>query len=138
MKSLANKIAKVQQEIGVLSKDAKNPFFKSTYLTLNELLANLKPLEEKHKLTTVQIPSHVDGKPSLKIYVYDLESDESLEDNSILPESLDAQKMGSAITYFRRYQLTALYKIQAEDDDANSASKAPSVSSSSSSDDFDF
>jgi hypothetical protein len=33
--------------------------------------------------------------------------------------------MGSAITYYRRYTLQSLLSLQAEDDDANTASKTP-------------
>jgi hypothetical protein len=35
-----------------------------------------------------------------------------------LPELADAQKAGSAITYFRRYALQSLLALEAEDDDA--------------------
>ena len=37
----------------------------------------------------------------------------------------DAQKLGSAITYFRRYTAQSLLGLQAEDDDANLASRKP-------------
>ena len=40
-----------------------------------------------------------------------------------LPNDLDAQKMGSAITYFRRYTLQSLLALQALDDDGNLATK---------------
>ena len=40
-----------------------------------------------------------------------------------LPNDLDAQKMGSAITYFRRYTLQSLLALQAIDDDGNLAIK---------------
>jgi hypothetical protein len=36
----------------------------------------------------------------------------------------DPQKLGSAVTYYRRYTLQSLLGLQAEDDDANSASQA--------------
>ena len=39
-----------------------------------------------------------------------------------LPPLTDPQKIGSAITYYRRYTLQSLLGIQAEDDDANKAS----------------
>jgi len=40
-----------------------------------------------------------------------------------LPKNLDAQKIGSAITYYRRYTLQSLLALQAIDDDGNLASK---------------
>ena len=36
-----------------------------------------------------------------------------------LPDLTDPQKMGSAITYYRRYSLQSLFLLQAEDDDGN-------------------
>ena len=39
-----------------------------------------------------------------------------------LPELNDPQKLGSAITYYRRYTLQSLLALQSEDDDGNSAS----------------
>ena len=45
----------------------------------------------------------------------------SVESSLQLPTNLDAQKMGSAITYFRRYTLQSLLALQAEDDDGNKA-----------------
>ena len=39
-----------------------------------------------------------------------------------LPVIADPQKLGSCITYYRRYTLSSLLGLQAEDDDANSAS----------------
>ena len=41
-----------------------------------------------------------------------------------MAELSDPQKMGSMITYYRRYTLQSLLGLQAEDDDANAASKA--------------
>ena len=43
-----------------------------------------------------------------------------------LPNDLDAQKLGSAITYFRRYTLQSLLALQAIDDDGNLAIKKKS------------
>ena len=45
----------------------------------------------------------------------------SFESSLTLPTDLDAQKIGSAITYYRRYTLQSLLALQSEDDDGNSA-----------------
>ena len=45
-----------------------------------------------------------------------------------LPDLTDPQKIGSAITYFRRYSLTSLLSLQCEvDDDGNKASKPTEI-----------
>jgi antitoxin component YwqK of YwqJK toxin-antitoxin module len=63
-----------------------------------------------------------DGKNILKTIIVDTESDEVLESSIALPDNLEPQKMGSAITYLRRYSLQSMLFLQAEDDDANVSS----------------
>ena len=119
-----DKILKLQNEIGVLSKTETNPFFKSKYMDINGLLAQLLPLLEKHQLLVTQPLCEVAGKPCLMTEVYDIENKVSLIKGFMpLPELQDPQKMGSAITYYRRYSLQSLFLLQAQDDDANNASE---------------
>jgi hypothetical protein len=120
-----DKILKLQSEIGVLSKTETNPFFKSKYLDINAILANLQPLLEKYKLTVIQpLCCDTNGRPAIETRVYDNEIEKA--QNSLLissyitlPDLQDPQKMGSAITYYRRYSLQSLFLLQAEDDDGN-------------------
>ena len=126
-----DKILKLQSEIGALAKTETNPFFKSKYFDVNSLIAQLMPLLEKYKLVVIQPLSHIDGKPAITTTVYSTDSDSSMKDrvdgivtSTIpLPENSNPQQMGSAITYYRRYALQSLFLLQAEDDDANHASK---------------
>lgn len=116
-----DKILKLQTEIGVLSKTEENPFFKSKYLDINGILAHLLPLLEKYKLCVIQPLTEVDGKPAIATAVYDTEKDfkeqKVMESFMPLPDLQDPQKMGSAITYYRRYSLQSLFLLQAQDDD---------------------
>lgn len=122
---LKEKIAKIQQMIDGLSKDAQNPFFKSNYVTLNQIIDELRPLELENKISITMPLTEVNGRPALKLRIVDLESEESVVDIVTLPDLTDPQKMGSAITYYRRYMLMSFFNLKAEDDDGNSASKAP-------------
>ena len=54
--------------------------------------------------------------------IIDIDSSDSVESSLSLPTDLDTQKIGGAITYYRRYTLVALLGLQAEDDDGNTAS----------------
>ena len=54
--------------------------------------------------------------------ISDISTGEFLEASIKLPELNDMQKLGSAITYARRYTLGSLLAMAAEDDDGNSAS----------------
>lgn len=133
-----DKILKIQSEIGALSKTETNPFFKSKYFDINSLIAQLQPLLEKHKVTVIQPLTNIDGKAALSTIVYSVDgADEKggtklVEFSIPLPDSIEQsvkdgilisnsnpQKMGSAITYYRRYALQSLFLLQAEDDDAN-------------------
>ena len=51
----------------------------------------------------------------------------SVESSIKLPTDLDAQKIGGAITFYRRYSLTSLLALEAEDDDGNSTVKKPNL-----------
>lgn len=117
--SIYYKLSKVKAEIGVLSKNAKNPFFKSDYLDLNGILSALEPLLEKYDLVLTQ--PILNGKV---ITTITSEGYESITSELELPNIADPQKLGSAITYFRRYTLQSLLALQAVDDDGNIASKA--------------
>lgn len=116
-----DKILKVQSEIGVLVKTETNPFFKSKYMDINGLLEQLLPLLEKHGLTVVQPIGIDEHRNVLVTYVMDKDK-EIIKSSILLPDIQDPQKLGSAITYYRRYALQSLFLLRAEDDDANVAS----------------
>tara|TARA_Y100001951_G_scaffold97613_1_gene97492 strand:- start:10 stop:480 length:471 start_codon:yes stop_codon:yes gene_type:complete len=115
--SIYNKLYKVQREIGAISKDSTNPFYKSKYFDINSLIKQVTPILEKHKLLLLQ-PIKDGEQYSI---IFDLDGG-SVESSLKLPTDLDAQKIGSAITYYRRYTLQSLLGLQAEDDDGNVAS----------------
>ncbi len=124
MTNIYKKLLEVQKEIKAIEKDATNPFFKSKYFDINSLLEQVKPVLNKHKLVLTQPLTTMDGKLALITRISDADdlSENSIQETVILPTTEDAQKAGSAITYFRRYSLQSLLALQAEDDDANYAS----------------
>jgi hypothetical protein len=114
------KLLEVQKEIGTLSKNAKNPFFKSQYLDLSTLLQHVTPLLNAQGLIISQ-PIENDKVGTI---IVDSESGTTLAESWLsLPQIADPQKLGSCITYFRRYTLKSLLAIAEEDDDGNKASK---------------
>jgi hypothetical protein len=127
MLNLKNKIFEIQKEIGKMSKDKENPFFHSKYADLNQILDALNPLTEKKKILITQPLSNVNGRPSIRLVVEDLESDEIIVNEITMPDLQDSQKMGSASTYYRRYSLKSFFKLQDEDDDGNIASNTVKV-----------
>ena len=118
--NIYTKVSEVKKEIGAISKDSTNPFFKSKYFDINSLLKHVEPLLQKNGLLLLQ--PIMEGE--LYTEIVDVESEERIVSSIALPKMDDPQKLGSAITYFRRYTLQSLLGLQAEDDDANAASKA--------------
>ena len=114
------RILEVKKKIGNLSKNSKNPFFKSAYLDLTDLLNAVEPLLQEQGLVLLQ-PLRGDTVHSI---IYDAEDGGCVESSHIkIPDSIkDPQKLGSAITYFRRYTLKSLLAIAEGDDDGNNAS----------------
>lgn len=116
--NINQKLFNLQQEIGTISKDAKNPFYKSKYFDINSLIKQLQPLLKNHRLLLLQ-PIEEDMVVSKLICI---DGTGGVISALKLPEINDPQKLGSAITYYRRYTLGSLLGLQAEDDDGNAAS----------------
>lgn len=117
-----NKLLEFQKRVGAISKDETNPFFKSKYFDINGLIEAIKPVLNELELVLVQPLIVIEGKNALNTILHDGEKT-LLESKVILPDNIDPQKMGSAITYYRRYAIQSMLLLQAEDDDGNMGNK---------------
>jgi len=117
MKEIIKAISECKKEFGKIKKDATNPFFNNQYLSNNALLDIVEPILEKHGLLLIQ-PIENNQVSSI---IYHVETGENVVSAIPLPVITDPQKIGSAITYYRRYSLVSLLTLQSEDDDANLA-----------------
>tara|TARA_R110000803_G_scaffold65912_1_gene127193 strand:+ start:178 stop:684 length:507 start_codon:yes stop_codon:yes gene_type:complete len=117
--NIYTKLHLCKTQIGTITKDSKNPFFKSNYLSLNGLLDAIEPVLSENGLLILQPLK--DGCVCTEIV--ETESGEKVTSLIQLPNITDPQKLGSAITYFRRYTLESLLGLKADDDDGNHASK---------------
>lgn len=125
-----NKLLLFQQKVGAITKDSTNPFFKSKYFDINKLIEEIKPILNELGLVLIQPLSFTPNneKPALRTILIDSESGKDLSNQMIpLPENNDPQKMGSIITYYRRYAIQSLLFLQAEDDDGNMATHKQEV-----------
>jgi len=123
MSTFKEKFRDLQQEIGAIKRDSENPFYKSKYFDINSLIRELLPLLKKHGLILFQPLGHLDGKTTLTTELKEVDGDGSVDSTCILPENNDPQKMGSIITYFRRYSIQSLLLLHSEDDDGNSVAQ---------------
>jgi len=105
-------------------KDKKNPFFKSSYADLASVFEAIRVPFAENGLAVTQTMELLDGFRQALVTTLLHCSGESIQSKMVLPDIADPQKLGSAITYYRRYSLMAIAGIPAEDDDGNAASAA--------------
>lgn len=122
--NLAAALAKAQPLIEGAIKDKTNPHFRSQYADLGNVVDAIKPAIAKHGLSFIQRCHDNDLGAKIETIILH-ESGEWISCGIIaVPASKhDAQGFGSALTYARRYSLSAAFGVAPEDDDANAASK---------------
>jgi hypothetical protein len=119
---IASALVKAQAAMGNAVKDAKNPFFKSSYADLNAVREACLPALNANGVSVLQPTVHAEGKA----YVETVLLHESGEFISSLTEILcakqnDPQAHGSGISYARRYGLQSLVNLGSADDDGEGA-----------------
>ena len=117
--NLTKALAKFHSTVGKISKDPKNPFFKSNYASLSHILQEIQEPLEVAGLVISQFP-HGDGLTTILIHC---ESGEYLQATYTMPVSKqnDPQALGSAISYARRYAVSSILSLKIDDDDAEKA-----------------
>ena len=127
IKELAAALLKAQQSFETATKGADNPFFKSKFADLPEVWRVAKGPLGANGLAIVQSPeSDGNGGIEIETMLVHAPSGEWIKSRiRMQPVKNDPQGVGSCITYARRYALSALIGIVAdEDDDGNAASHA--------------
>lgn len=119
IKNLTQGLAKFHAMIGKISKDAKNPFFKSNYASLPHIITEISEPMEKAGLVISQFPDG-DGLTTMLIHA---DSGEYLSATYTLQvvRQNDPQAQGSALSYARRYGLTSVLNLAISDDDGEAA-----------------
>lgn len=104
-------------------KDAKNPHFKNNYATLEAVVEAARPGLQANGLSVTQAPaSIVDGSLTITTMLLHA-SGQWLRSTLHVPlgQKRDAQAVGSAISYGRRYALMAVLGLPSVDDDGQAA-----------------
>lgn len=124
IKEIATALAKVQAAMAPAKKDSKNPFFNSNYADLNSVWDACRILLSSNGLSVTQLNQVSDSGVIVETVLMH-SSGEWISGEILLPlDKQNAQGVGSAITYGRRYGLAAIIGIVAdEDDDGNKASQ---------------
>jgi hypothetical protein len=119
--NLAEALVAAQKEMPAVDRDSTNPHFKSKFTSLDNLLAKVRPVLNRHGVAVVQMPSQDDaGKPTLVTRLVHTSGEAMESTMPLLLAKSDPQGLGSALTYSKRYALAATLAIaDQEDDDGN-------------------
>lgn len=124
---LSASLVKAQRNIGAASKGGKNPFFKSNYATLGDVMEACKdPLNAEGVVILQPILSDASGDYVETTLLH--ESGEYITSTMKLTPSKNMQEFGSAISYAKRYSLQSLVFIPASDDDGEATMGRSSAS----------
>jgi hypothetical protein len=120
---LAPALLKAQQAIRFAAKDSQNSHLKNKYADLESVIDAIKAPLNDNGIIFVQSPSPSDdGKLHLTTRLMH-ESGQWMEDTAVAPlPKQDPQGFGSALTYLRRYSLSAVTGLYQADDDGNAGS----------------
>jgi hypothetical protein len=117
IKELTKGLLAAQKQMGAAKKGADNPFFKSKYADLNSVLEVCKEPLNGAGIIILQ-PTHMDAdKLVVATMLVHAESGQWIKSSMVALEAKDMQKLGSSVSYARRYTLQSLLSIPAEDDD---------------------
>jgi len=121
--ALAGALSKARADFKAVIKAAENPYFKSNYADLSTLIDATKDGLSKNGLCLIQSPGKITETNRVSITSLLIHSSgEWLEDDLEMPVTkADAQGLGSAITYGRRYAYQSILNIAGEDDDDGNA-----------------
>ena len=126
IKELAAALAKAQGAMKGALKDSANPFFKSKYADLASVVEAIRASFSANGLSYIQTVEPSD-KDEVRVETTLLHASGEWISCGILSlpvSKIDAQGYGSALTYARRYSLSAAVGVAPEDDDGNAASLA--------------
>ena len=120
-----------------------NPHFRSKFSSLKDCVNTIKPILSKHGIAVTQMVRHGEAGDRVVTRLVH-RTGEFVEDGGVpLSNTSDPQKMGSSMTYARRYGLLSICGVVGDpDDDGNKASEpepvlaAPVIQPAKSDDDY--
>lgn len=123
---LLTALSKAQGEIAPALKDSINPHFKSRYADLSSIWSACRTQLSKYGLAVIQTTAEINGKIILITTLGHSSGQWMRSELPVIVTKNDAQGLGSALTYMRRYSLAAMVGVAPDDDDdGNAASASP-------------
>ena len=122
MKNLYAALAKAQAMMDKAAKDSTNPHYKSKYADLASCTDAIRPAFAANGLAYIQVSHDSDKAACIEtIIIHESGEQVSCGKVSVPVAKLDAHGFGAAMTYARRFSLSAAVGLATEDDDGNSA-----------------
>ncbi len=122
-KELAEALCLAQSEVEAAVKGSTNPHFRNKYADISEIINTVRHVYNKHGISILQEDAFSDGMAHVyTTFLHKSGASITSKPTSCIPAKFDAQGLGAAWTYLRRYALSALCCLAQEDDDGQSAS----------------
>lgn len=119
---LAKALVAAQKATEAVKKASTNPAFKSKYADLSVVVEAVVPALNAAGVSVLQFPAFNGELVSVATTLLHESGSSVTATLHLRPSKLDAQGVGSAITYARRYALMAMTGAAPEDDDGAAAS----------------
>ena len=122
---LAGALASAQSELPAAIKGSVNPHLRNKYADINSVYTAIREVLPKHGLAVIQTMLPTDGSKAHVRTMLAHKSGQWIAGECVMPLDRQggAQGMGSAITYARRYSLSAIVGVVTEEDDDGNAAQ---------------
>lgn len=118
LKELFTALAKAQSEMRVAGLSSENPYFKTRYADLADIVRASRPALTKYGLSVIhQILPNEDGANILHCILCHSSGQFIRTSMRILPVKNDIQSLGSCISYLKRYTYAAITGVICSDSD---------------------
>jgi hypothetical protein len=124
--NLIESLVKAQSEMTHAAFDQTNPHFKSKFASLKSVINSVKPALNANGIFLMQVSHPLDHGVGIETIF--CKADEKLSTGVVMVpvDKANAQGLGSALTYAKRYSLAMACGIAADvDDDGNGAAANP-------------
>jgi hypothetical protein len=122
MKNITKALIEAKRRFPPIYKNSVNPHFRNKYASLDMILEAITEPLCNAGIVLIQPTTIRDGLTILTTQLIHAESGESIDSELIIPAQSDPQKLGSALTYYRRFSVCSILAIAAEIyDDGNTA-----------------
>ena len=130
--AIAKALVLLSSKLEAVAKTKTNPAFKSKYASLDQILESVKPTLAECGLAVLfrQLPQDAGTDVVCVQTVVFHESGEAISGEFIAKTMKnDAQGVGGAITYLKRYGLVAMLALETDDDDDGNSASTQKVAS---------